>query len=54
MKISRIYKNKGISLNSALRKFTHGKSIVKMFYQLSLKKVDAQSLINWTAVGQLS
>jgi len=38
--------------NSGLRKFRHGISIVKMCYQLSSKKVDAQSMINWTVVSQ--
>ena len=48
-----ISKNKGTSLwnfvlNSRLRKFRHGISIVEMYYQLSSRKVDAQSVINWT------
>ena len=38
--------------NSGLRKFRHGISIVKMCYQLSSKKVDAQSMIYWTIVSQ--
>ena len=29
-------------------------SIVKVCYQLRLRKVDAQSVINWAVVGQLS
>ena len=56
---SDIYKNKGTSLwdcvpNSGLRKFRHSISIVETCYQLSSRKVDAQSVINWTVVGQLS
>ena len=54
-----ISKNKGTSLwnfvlNSGLRKFRHGMSIVEMCYQLSSRKVDAQSVMNWAIVGQLS
>jgi len=54
-----ISKNKGTSLwnfflNFRLRKFRHGISIVEMCYQLSSRKVDAQSVINWAVVGQLS
>jgi len=54
-----ISKNKGTSLwnfvlNSGLRKFRHSISIVETCYQLSSRKVDAQSVINWTVVGQLS
>jgi len=54
-----ISKNKGTSLwnsvlNSGLRIFRHGISIVETCYQLSSRKVDAQSVINWTVVGQLS
>jgi len=41
-------------LNSGLRKFRHGISIVETCYQLSSRKVDAQSVINWAVVGQLS
>jgi len=53
------FKNKGTSLwnfapNFGLRKFRHGISIVEACYQLSSRKVDAQSVINWTVVGQLS
>ena len=56
---SDIYKTKGTSLwhcvpNSGLRKFRHSISIVETCYQLSSRKVDAQSVINWTVVGQLS
>jgi len=40
--------------NSGLRKFCFGISIVEACYRLSLTKVDAQSMINWTVVGQLS
>jgi len=54
-----ISKNKGTSLwnfvlNSGLRKFRHGISIVETCYLLSSRKVDAQSVINWTVVRQLS
>ena len=54
-----ISKSKGTSLwnfvlNSGLRKFRHGISIVATCYQLSSRKVDAHSVINWTVVGQLS
>jgi len=54
-----ISKNKGTSLwnfvlNSGLRKFCHGILIVETCYQLSSRKVDAQSVINWAVVGQLS
>ena len=41
-------------LKSGLRKFRHGISIVETCYQLSSRKVDAQSVINWAVVGQLS
>jgi len=41
-------------LNSGLRKFRHGISIVETCYQLSSRKVDAQRVINWAVVGQLS
>ena len=56
---SAISKNKGTFLwnsvlNSGLRKFIHGISIVETCYQLSSRKVDAHSVINWTVVGQLS
>ena len=52
--------NKGTSLwnfvlNFGLRKFRHGCiSIVETCYQLSSRKVDALSVINWAVVGQLS
>ena len=54
-----ISKNKGTSLwnfvlKSGIRKFRHGISIVETCYQLSSRKVDAQSVINWAVVGQLS
>ena len=54
-----IFKNKGTSvwnlvLNSWLWKFRHGISIVETCHQLSSRKVDAQSMINWAVVGQLS
>jgi len=52
---SGISKNKGTSLlNCGLWKFRRGVSIVETCYQLSLRKVDAQSVINWTITGQLS
>jgi len=56
---SDISKNNGTSLwnsvpNSRLRKFRHGISIVETCYRLSSTKVDAQSMKNWTVVGQLS
>jgi len=35
-------------------KLCYGISIVETCYQLSWKKVDAHSEINWTVVGQLS
>ena len=41
-------------INSGLRKLRHGISIVKACCQLSSKKVDAQIVINWAVVGQLS
>ena len=55
---SGIFRNKGTSLwyfapNSGLRKFRHSMSIVEACYQHSSRKVDAQSVINWTVVGQL-
>jgi len=54
-----ISKNKGTSLwnivlNSGVRKFRHSISIVETCYQLSSRKVDAQSVTNWAVVGQLS
>jgi len=54
-----ISKNKGTSLwnivlKSWLRKFRHGISIVETCYQLSSRKEDAQSVINWAVVGQIS
>jgi len=54
-----ISKNKGTSLwnfvvKSGLGKFRHGISIVETCYQLSSRKVDAQSVINLTVVGQPS
>ena len=54
-----ISKNKGTSLwnfvlNSGLRKFRHGIPVVETCYQLSSRKVDAQCMINWAVVGQLS
>jgi len=39
-------------LNSGLEKFRRGISIVEACYQLSSKKVDAQSVINWTVVHE--
>jgi len=46
-----ISKNKDTSLwnfvlNSVLRKFRHGISIIETCYQLSSRKVDAQNVIN--------
>jgi len=54
-----ISKNKGTSLwnfvlNSGLRKFRHGISIVETCYQHNSRKVDAQIVIIWAVVGQLS
>jgi len=40
--------------NSGLGKFRHGISIAETCYQLSSRKVDAQRVIHWTSVGQLS
>jgi len=39
---------------SGLIKFRRSKSIVETRYQISSRKVDAQVVINWTVVGQLS
>jgi len=41
--------------NSGLREFRHGMSVVETCRQqlLSSRKVDAESVINWTVVGQL-
>jgi len=36
------------------KKFRHSISIVEACYQLSSRKLDAQSVINWAVVGQLS
>jgi len=41
-------------LNSGHKKIRQGKSIAEMCYQLGSTKVDAQGVINWTVVGQLS
>ena len=41
-------------LNSGHKKIRQGKSIAEMCYQLGSTKVDAQRVINWTVVGQLS
>ena len=54
-----ISKNKGTSLwnfvlNSGIRQFRHSISIVETCYQRSSRKVDAQGVINWAVVGQLS
>jgi len=56
---SGISKNKGISLwnfvpNSGLKKFCFGIAIVESCYRLISSKVDAESVINLTVVGQLS
>jgi len=53
------FKNKGTFLwnyasNSGPRKFRHGVSTIAMSYRLSSRKLDAQSVINWAVVGQLS
>jgi len=51
-----ISKNKGTFLWNFVRnyrKFCFGISIVETCYRLSLKKVDAQSVINWTVVDKL-
>jgi len=40
--------------HSGLGQFCFSISIVEMCYRLSSGKVDAQSVINWTVVGQLS
>jgi len=40
--------------NSGLRKFCHSISIIEACYQLSSRKVDAHSVINWSVVDQLS
>jgi len=58
-KLVYLHKNKGTShwnfvLKSGLRKFRHGISMVETCYQLSSRKVDAQSVIDWAVVGQLS
>ena len=37
-----------------LKKIRHGISIVETCYQFSSRKVDAQSVMNWIVVGQLS
>jgi len=39
--------------NSGLRKFRHSILIVEARYQLSSRKVDGQSVINWAIVGKL-
>ena len=41
-------------VNYGLIKFRHGISIVETCYHFSSRKVDADSVINWTVVGQLS
>jgi len=55
----RCLQNKSTSLwnsvpNSGLWKFCCGILIVETCYRLSSRKMDAQSVINWTVVGQLS
>jgi len=42
-----------IALPPYFRKFRRGCSIVEACYQRSSRKVDAQSVINWTVVDQL-
>jgi len=56
---SGISKNKGTSLwnfvpNCGLRKLCFGIAIVETCYRLISSKVDAQSVIYWSVVGQLS
>jgi len=56
---TRVSQNKGNYLwnfapNSGLRKFLCDGSIVEMCYPLSSRKTDAQSMINYAVVGQLS
>jgi len=46
--------NSGIHKSKRLEVFCHSISVVKTCYQLSSRKVDARSVINWTVVGQLS
>jgi len=41
-------------LNSGLRKFRRGISIVEHVINLARERPDAQSVINWTVVGKLS
>ena len=41
-------------LNSRLRKISPRHIDRRTCYQLSWRKVDAQNVINWTVVGQLS
>jgi len=43
-----------LSQTPDFRKFRHGISIAEMCYRVSSRKVDAQSVINWAVVGQLS
>jgi len=42
-----------LSQNSGLRKFRHRISIVESCYRLRSVKVDVQSVIDWTVVGQV-
>jgi len=56
---SGIFKHNGNFLwyfvqNSRLRKICIGTSVVEKCYRLSSTKVDAQSVINWAVVDQLS
>ena len=56
---SGIYQNKGTSLwnsaqNSGLKKISPQRVDRRMCCQLSSAKVDAQSVVNWTVVYQLS
>jgi len=41
-------------LNAGVRKFRHGTSIVATRCQLRSRKADAQSVTDWTVIGQLS
>jgi len=43
-----------LAANFARIKFRHNISIVEACYQLSSRRVNDQSVINWTVVGQLS
>ena len=58
-KFGYLQKKKGTSLwnfvpDSGLRKFCFGVSTVEACRRLSSRKMDAQTVINWTVVGQRS